>query len=349
MAHTLRVLAPPLETILKDPMRHRIRLPLQCKRRVDCLIHAGKCLMGGRGRTRTELWTRRLRTTCPTACPYKEQAQSRLEIRFPSIIAGDICHSIGRVSIHSPHGPTTDNLHLKAGLGITEAWKEFRMRDTRHKCKALAVNANSCPIPWLTCREVETWEELQGGKMLSGDGERWITDRPPLMQTWVFIWMPLEVQHSPDHSEGQLLAPSDMQTTSAPQHQETTTTGRCLQQISGEEVKGDIEMTADFPASEARCLMRTHRGLREPRNCQDTAVRLPLPSHPRGVAWAAAGEGQSLYWTSMVEEAGAAWKCEAATMVEAPAEIDGTTGVRPLRLGNDRQQREQRRMKLSSV
>ena len=140
------------------------------------------------------------------------------------------------------------------------------MSDTQRRFTILALNAKCFPTPWRNCRGVEKWEEVPGDKTGSVDGERWITDRATLMQTWVCIWKRLEapwVQRNPPLSEVQLPGPSDPQNTSAPQLLATSTTERRLLPTTGEEVTCALEMMADFPGEGARCWMRTHRGRRE--------------------------------------------------------------------------------------
>ena len=138
------------------------------------MIRTGKCLMGVRGSTRTELWTLCRRATWPKAIPQRAQAPSSPEVRF---------HSIHEEDKRRRSGPTTDNPYLIAEQGSTEAWKWARMSVTQHRCKALALNSNSYLMPWRTCKEeVEIWEQVLGDSMQWADERQWIIDSQSMIR-----------------------------------------------------------------------------------------------------------------------------------------------------------------------
>lgn len=130
------------------------------------MTRAGKCLMGGRGSTRTELWTLRRRTTWSKAFPQRAQAPSSPGVRFHSMHEEDKRRRSGQLLTRRPLGQTPDNLYLMTEQGSTEAWKWAPMSVKQHRCKALALNSNSYLTPWRTCREeVEIWEQVLGDSM----------------------------------------------------------------------------------------------------------------------------------------------------------------------------------------
>jgi hypothetical protein len=88
-------------------------------------------------------------------------------------------------------------------------------------------------------------------------------------------------RHKPVLSEARLLRLSDPAITSAPICQATITTERCLQMISGEELKRVIGMRAGCTGAEGRCWMRIRRS--------SHAMAAHLLPHPlyQEIAWMA--------------------------------------------------------------